>query len=119
MDLKIKELLPQSVAIASAGTHLYRIGLSFYRFSTEKRMLFKRPVLLLSLSVYYIVKQSISVALPEQPGHFYVYIGDFTHFMGLRQQSGALSVILVILSMLSQILNYHNFVNGIKQPDLR
>src|SRR3954463_9978391 len=98
MDLKVNELLPQSVAIASAGTHLYRIGLSFYRFSNEKRMLFNRPVLLFALSLCFIVKHSISVALPSQHRDFYAYIGDATHLFGLRQQGGTVAVIVVSLS---------------------
>jgi len=44
INIKVNKLLPKSMAIASAGTHLYSIGLSLYKpFNARNRHTINNP----------------------------------------------------------------------------
>ncbi len=62
------ELLPPEVLVSSAGTHLYRIGLSHFPYGWKKRRKFYKPLLIALLNVIFLSRSVTSLlASGENP----------------------------------------------------
>src|SRR6202021_702466 len=80
----IKRVIPGSLAITHAGTHLYSIGLSNHKpFNAPKRRWFHKTIVVFAtLFSQLIVRQLVSILIPQQNPEFYAIIGDITYFVG-------------------------------------
>ena len=84
--IKVNKVLPKSVCISSAGTHLYSIGLSLYKPLNARKdhSLIYRPILVFILLIVCLLRQLLLIIIPEQSQEFYTMVGDITYFMVLR-----------------------------------
>ena len=66
--LSVNKLIPGSLAIRSAGTHLYSIGLSAHKpFNAPKRRSFHKPIVVfVSILSQFILRQLVSILIPQQ-----------------------------------------------------
>jgi len=55
------ELLPPELLATSAGSHLYRIGLSHFPYGWKRRKKFHNPLLIALLNVIFLAKSVTSL----------------------------------------------------------
>ena len=118
--VKLSRVLPQSMAIVKAGTHLHSIGLSLYKPSLNAyRNPFKHPLLVFMTIFLLILRQMIVIIIPEQNQQFYAITGDWFYFLGMRLQLSLICIIGLSIPLMSQLIHYYNYKNGVKPTDLR
>jgi len=113
------ELLPHDIVISSAGTHLYRIGLSHFPNGLIRRSKFNNPILILIIFLQTIIRCIISLLLSDEDSNLLVLVGDFTHLMDLRIHLNISIVLTTFLALISQIIHYYNYKNDIKPSYLK
>ena len=119
--VRIKRVIPGSLAIRSAGTHFYGIGLSNHKpFNAPKRRWFHKPIVVFAVVFSQsFLRQLVSILIPQQNQEFYAVIGDALYFLGkVWIQSSIAMIVVTIIALSSQLLNFYNFMNGIKPRDL-
>src|ERR1700728_3039687 len=115
--VRIKRVIPGSLAIRSAGTHLYSIGLSNHKpFNAAKRRWFHKPIVVfVSLFSQYFLRQLVSILIPQQNPEFYAISGDILYFSSTIWIQASIGMMVIgIIALSSQLLNFYNFMNGIK-----
>src|ERR1700728_2828276 len=119
-SINVHKRLPKSLVIPRAGTHLYSIGLTFYKPSNAgKRNTINNPYFVMILVLISILRQIILLIIPEQNQDFYAIVGDLAYFIGIRCEVSFLIILGISLAFLSQILNYYYYIHGINPIDLR
>ena len=53
------------------------------------------------------------------PKECYFYLGDMDYFVNTGNSMKIVLILLALYSLLSQLINYQNYRNGIKPTDLR
>ena len=107
MDNKINpnKLIPKSLVISGADTHLYRIGLSLFEVRGVRRRRWYNPVIMFAslthLVRFLIYLKFTSVEDPE----FHLYIGNICYFIVPRIESCLLGFSIAFTPICSQILN--------------
>ena len=117
--IQVNRVLPQELVIFGAESHLYRIGLSLYKTGSVKRKWFYNPILVFIITTQLLIRNIVFLLLPEMSEEFYLYLGDAGYFIGYRILSEITAVLITLISVLSQIINYMNYKNGIKPIDLK
>src|SRR3984957_17845339 len=110
--VSIKRVIPGSLAIRSAGTHFYSIGLSNHKpFNAPKRRWFHKPIVVFAvLFSQFFLRQLVSILIPQQNQELYAIIGDVTYFLGpVWVQSSIGLMLIAIIALSSQLLNFYNF----------
>jgi hypothetical protein len=113
------KVLPQNIVLNGAQNLLYRIGLNFISNGPEKRSIFYNPLLIFSLNIAIVIKSIVSVLTPEENGKLLGIIGDFTHFFGPKLHLNVSIIFAHSLPLISQIIYYYNYTNGMKQTYLK
>jgi len=113
------ELIPKERVIISAGSHLYRIGLSPYKTRKIERNMFFKPIIIFIVLLLQLIRSLVLIVLPEKSHTFHAFMGDFAHFMGIRIQCHIALALLHIQAMVSQIIFLVNYMNQTKPTDLR
>jgi hypothetical protein len=113
------KVLLQNIVLNGAENHLYRIGLNLISNGPEKRSIFYNPLLIFSLNIAIVIKSFVSLLTPEENGKLLRIIGDFTHFFGMKLHLNIFIIIAHSLPLISQIIYYYNYTNGIKQTYLK
>jgi hypothetical protein len=114
MNLDTTNVLPRDLLIPESGSHLYRIGLSLFKYGDKPRFRFCTPVIvwLTMLSLY--IKQTLSLFTDKNNPHIFLMIGDFPYFLNIKIHYYLLSIILNLLLIISLIYNLYYYMNGIK-----
>ena len=111
--IKVNKVLPKSVCISSAGTHLYSIGLSLYKpINARKRSVTNNPLFVFSLLIIFLLKHIILIIIPKQSQQFYTIVGDFAYFTGIRIPTSILIIDCITIALLSQLLNSCHYWKG-------
>jgi hypothetical protein len=106
--------LPLDIAINSAESHLYRIGLNLFKINDQKRSIFNNPSLIFIINSIAIIKIIISLLMTEDNERISIIIGDFSHFLGLRIHINLTSCLFFLLALTSQLIYFYNYMKGIK-----
>jgi len=108
-----KKCLPEKLIIKSAGTHFYRIGLTYYKNGSILRDRFHDPVFILIINSILLLRFIISMLFSDGNEDIHVFIGDFSLYCGGLHLNITVTS-LSVFAILSQLLNYYNFRNDIK-----
>jgi hypothetical protein len=109
-----KVLLPKDKIINTAGTHLYRIGLSLFTNGFKKRNRFYNPMFIFLLSLSALIRALISLSIPDSEEFMFLIIGDFSYIFGLKTHWNLYIILLTLLAIISQIINYIDYKNKTK-----
>ena len=115
--------LPKHLIIKGADCLLYQIGLSFFNYGSEKRHIFYNPKLIFFVIITNLMRCLIMLLMSKNPEsvsaqvHFYILDADY--FIGAHGFVNFVCVIVSLLIISLQLLNYYNFKNGIKPTDWR
>ena len=119
VTIKRNKLLPGSLVIRRAGTHLYSIGLSLYKpLNATNRSLIYNPYFVFTFFLMFYIREIILFIIPEKSENFYLLVGEISHFIGHRIATELLVSNTIQIIIFSQLLNYYNYSRGIKPRDL-
>jgi len=113
------QLLTPDIAIKSAHTHTYRIGLSLFRIKSAKRSKFHNPLIIFIINLMVLIRNTINMFLPEQNQRLFIILGDFSYFIGIRVNYNISCSLYILLALTSQLVHYYNYKNGIKLSYLK
>jgi len=117
-NFNASKLLPKKWLITSAGTHFYRIGLSAFKMTNYKRPVIYTPFYIFIIMLLQLIRSRVSIVLPEKSYSFYLFLGDFTHFMGIRIQCQIALGLIMLQCILSQLVYFYNYMKGIRPTNL-
>jgi hypothetical protein len=95
--------------IKTAGSDLYRIGLSHYRIGYKKRRKIFNPTLNFIFSIILWMKFIMILIYRPVNKEISIMIGDFAYFLGIRVQFNLATSQSLLLSLISQILHYWQY----------
>jgi hypothetical protein len=113
------KLLSPNIIIESAGTHLYRIGLSLFQSGSKKRDIFHNLIIIFVNISLVIIRCLVSFFLRESDEDLVIIIGDFSHFIKAKIQYNFCSIVFFLLPLISQIIHYSNYKKGINASYLK
>jgi hypothetical protein len=113
------ELLPPEVLVTSAGSHLYRIGLSHFPYGWKRRKKFHNPLLIALLNVIFVAKCVTSLLISEENPELFIILFDFSYFVNSRIHVNICVSFVAILTLVSQLLHYINYKKNIKPSYLK
>jgi len=105
--------LPPNIVL-NYENNLYKIGLNLISSGTKKRSIFKNPLLIFSLNFVIVVKSIISLLLTEENENLLIINGDFAHLLHVRIHGNICIILFFLFCLISQLLYFYNFKNGIK-----
>jgi hypothetical protein len=101
--------LPPNMAMRSSCNHLYRIGLSHYKFGDRIRSNLFNPWLIFICSCIMWIRFVFTLIIRPDSKEISIMIGDFTYFIGIREQYNSEVILIYLMSMISQIIHYWYF----------
>jgi hypothetical protein len=113
------ELLPPEVLVTSAGTHLYRIGLSHFPYGWKRRNKFHNPLLITLLNVVFLAKCTTSLLVSEENPELFIFLFDSSYFLNSRIHVNIGASFTIILTLVSQLLHYINYKKNLKPSYLK
>jgi hypothetical protein len=115
--IDINNCLHPSLAIKSAGSHPYKIGLSLFKFHSEKRH-WINPLFIFIITSIVSIRATYSLTLPEDSDIF-IKIGDFAHFSNMTIHGNVMILQYYLLSIIFQSIHYWHYLNNIKPSYMR
>jgi hypothetical protein len=106
--------LPLDIALNSAESHSYRIGLNLFKINDQKRSIFHNPLLIFIINSIAIIKSIIALLMTEDNKRISIIIGDFSHFLGLRIHFNLWSCLSYLFALTSQLIYFYNYMEDIK-----
>ncbi|HEY6437597.1 MAG TPA: hypothetical protein VIY47_13475, partial [Ignavibacteriaceae bacterium] len=95
-------------------------GLSLFQTNESvRRKGLHNPKLMFIIQLQLFIRQIISLCASEKDPQIFVYIGDFGYFYNTRVHLAAAAAFITFLGLISQILHYLNYKNGIKPSYLK
>jgi hypothetical protein len=114
VKIKYKNVLPSNLIIDSAGSHLYRSGLSLFKFGDKPRYKLCNPLLIFIVLLYIIIKCFIFLLFKSNDHNFNIMIGNYPYFLGIENHINLLIIIGFIMPLIFQLINFYNYYNNIK-----
>jgi hypothetical protein len=117
------QLLPPKVLVTSAGSHLYRIGLSHFPYGWKRRTKFHNPSLIALLSgkfvAIFVAKFVNSLMVSEENPELFIILFDFSYFLNARIHVNICGIFISILTLVSQLLHYIDYKKNLKPSYLK
>jgi hypothetical protein len=113
------EPLPPELLVTSAGSHLYRIGLSHFPFGWKRRKKFHFPLMIALLNVMFLAKSITCLLISGENPQLFILLFDFSYFFNARIHYNICVAVIIILTLISQILHYITYKKGRKPSYLK
>jgi hypothetical protein len=113
------ELLPPEVLVTSAGSHLYRIGLSHFSYGWKRRTIFHKPLLIALLHVIFVAKYVTSLLASEENPELFIILFDFSYFLNARIHINISGIFISSLTLVSLLLHYIDYKKNLKPSYLK
>jgi hypothetical protein len=117
--IHITSLLPPTLQIPSAGSHLYQRGLSLYQLGGAKRHKFYNPYFVLSLNLIYFCRSFYALLTPIENRDIFIYLGDYPYFLNAKIHLNIAATQYYLLSITPQLLNFWMYYKNIYPTYLR
>ena len=109
------KLLDQKYIVKSAGNHLYKCGLSYYKLSNCRKRRVISPKVISLLNLVIILRSILSMSLPDDSGKLFVYLADYTHVLKARYHINPAIIGVAVTQLIAQALHYLEFKQN-KRP---
>ena len=107
--------LSSDLIVEEVDDILYRIGLTFESFSVNpKRDFINHPLFAFISVLLFFIKSVILITLSDKNGIIFHFLVDMGHFIGIRRQFNYFLLVLSLITLSSQALNFYNYKKGIK-----
>ena len=113
-ELDLRLVLPNHLVIPSSGTHLYRYGISWFRFININRHFIHNPYFIFSVVFIYIIRCIIAIKLTSSDDRIYIIIGDWGYFIGTKYHINILLIICGYYVISSQFVHFYDYITGVK-----
>ena len=117
--MKSKTKLSDNLVIKSAGSDLYRIGLSLFAFNGVKRKFVFNPYFTSFVTFGFTLKLLIIIILHNYSEKFHLYLGDFSYFTDTAKQLLIGVFNYGMIAVFSQTLHLWYYWKGIEPTYLR
>ena len=114
-DLKLND----NLVIKSAGSDLYRIGLSLFTLNGVKRKFVYNPYFTSIITYGYTLKLFVSLLIHSNDRRVCLLLGDFPYFIGLQWHLGISCVLHGLVPVFSQTIHLWYYWKGIEPTYLR
>ena len=114
-EIKVLDLLPNSLRIYSADNQLYRIGLCLKPPKIYvKRHCFSKPIFVAFILWYYLITNVILLVNNGKNELIVLIFGDFSHILGIGIQYKIAFIFTLIFTISIQLIYYYNYWKGIE-----
>ena len=119
--INVNRVLPLHLVNKSAGSDLYRIGLSLFPFGSQKRKRIYNPYIIFSINVMFILRSILLLSLNDDNYNNYLYMGDYAFFLDKELSIYLNCVILFVLFFLivSHLMHFWYYKKDIKPSYLK
>jgi hypothetical protein len=107
-EFDVDKPLPSVIAIKSAESYLYSIGLSLFSFGSKKRNRFHNPFFI-SLIICVQILKSITAILMKEDKYRLLLIGDYAYFLNGRYFLNSGIILWGLMALFSQSLHYWKY----------
>jgi hypothetical protein len=111
--------LPPEMVISSAGSHLYRMGLSLYPIGSKSRPKLNNPLFILIIHSLVALRHFISMQLSEEDRYAFDLLSDWSYFVNAREVFGLTLIVYALWCIISQLLHYWYYKKDIKPSYLK
>ena len=120
-NLNLNKVLPTYLAIKSAGSDLYRIGLSLFPFGSQQRNKYHNPYIIISIFIVFMLRLIVSLILSDDNYNIFIYIGDFAYFLDKESRLYLNSTIFFCIFFLfvSHLMHFWYYKKDIKPSYLK
>ena len=115
-EFDVTKPLPTELLITSAGSHLYRIGLSHFRNGSQIRNKIHNPLLIAIINIIFLFRAYLSLLLRDENPKVFIWIVDSAYFINAKIHFNVALIVGLILSLISQYLYYNDYKNN-KPPN--
>ena len=113
------KLLPPNLVIKGADSHLYAIGLSFYKSrSNVRRSRLRHPFIIFIYLILHFIRTNIILLTSQSTIEFHLYMGDVEFFLGSGSSIGMTVFIVTFMCVGCQAIHYYNYKHDIRPKDL-
>src|ERR1700733_14199524 len=123
--LDLSKPIPREWCVRGADSHVYRIGLSLFNtqyYYTKRPRIYHPLLIFISLNMM-LIKNIISIYIYtiniKILKKFFFYLFVLVYFVNTGTSMKIIMSLVVLYSLVSQLINYQNYRNGIKPTDLR
>ena len=109
-----QKILPPDILLNSMDSYLFRIGLSLFPDHNIRRNSLHNPKFMFFIQLQHLIRNCISLFASEDNPQLFVILGDFGYFLKVRVYIAVAAGLLTFLGLISQVLHYNNYKNGIK-----
>src|ERR1700728_1671067 len=113
-ELDVRLVLPKHLVIPSSGTHLYRYGISWFRFNQINRHFIHNPVLNFIIVLGYVIRSFIAIKMTSSDDRIYLLLGDFGYFIGAKYHINMFLIICCLYLLLTQLVHIYDHKPGVK-----
>ena len=114
------QLIPANLRVDSVDDILYKIGLCFTSVRDRpKRKRIYHPMIVFTFVSMYLTKEMTIICLNNEEVLLMKQLGSYGHLLGIRWLLGVVIMLFSILSLISQLIYYNNYRNGINPTFLR
>ena len=117
--MDVNKCLPPELTVESVDDILYRIGLSFDSIRDRLKRKLIHPMIVFFIQSLYLTQRIITISLNEDNHLIFIALGSLGYFIGVRQHFDLFSILISILGLISQLVYYYIFRNGIKPTFLQ
>src|SRR5688572_19681008 len=107
-SLDIYKCLPSEIAINTAGTHLYQIGLSHFPFGPRTRNLFYHPYFVMAVIVFTITRFFAFLIIEFDDKNTFIMFGDFAYFIKVRDHYNLFIFLVLAFILTCQVMHYYD-----------
>ena len=120
-QIDVNKVLPSYLVIKSAGSDLYRIGLSLFPFGSQKRKRLYNPLYIIILDLIHVIKIIISLLTNDDNNSLFLYIGDFAYFIDKESRIHLYRAMIFCIFIMfnSQLINFWYYNKDIKPSYLK
>src|SRR6185437_11887084 len=122
--IDLSQPIPPEWRVRGADSHLYSIGLSLFQPKSHcKRKCFYNPILIFIILFHEfinsLIKMYINLNKQHVPEIYHIILVNLDHVMLTGNVFNISIIMMSIFVLSSQLVNYYNYMNGIKPTDLR
>ena len=112
-QINVDRCLPPELVIDSAGSHLYRIGLSQFPFGSQSRGQLHHPYIVFAIILFCFCRFAILLLIDSDDPNTFIMIGDFAYFLKVRHHYNSYASIAVLFALISLVIHHFNYRNDI------
>jgi hypothetical protein len=114
-----RDILVEDIVIKSAGSHLYRIGLSLFPKGSKKRNKFHNPLFVFIFQFLITIRYVIPLLLSDGNETLLLLSGNIFQFLNMTTHGCITAIFLNLIALISQLHHFYYYLYDIKPSYLK